>query len=459
MPVSICYVLCEEEHQYFPIEKYSSSTWFLHASNDWSLSRSHIMTAITAATAVATQWLLEHKTLPTGEAYLAPTAPTPPLPHTNATRNRNQVKTEHIQQWKSVFSCCCCCCCLVVVFVGFPFGVFRKGADYLLMTWWPVEAWVLADYWRRLLLSVPPEVLAAAAPNPDQDGHRKCSGIGTVAWLWTRHRSRSRERHRCLCPPDRHPGPRDGNGRQRLPLTVWLAWHPCAVAGSWALLLQFWRDRVDPVRRSTFPFVGFSLLCATTRLHWGYRSGWLWIPEKREATPFGLLLRALSHFIFCFSLARGGCYATRNWPETSLYFIFFHESAVYSINQPAFVYNFTQTSCKVNKKGDTCNVVTSCLTLGAPTRNWDPRNVAAVSPSSKPPIPTRFAHAPPPKERNWDNWREHLRSREKESSVCGSPERLNALFWHLTHKCLVVFCCCCCCCCFSDLYVTPEVVT
>lgn len=206
-------MFCKKEHYHFPIKKNSSSTWFLHASNDWSLSRSHIMTAITAATAVATQWLLEHKTLPTGEAYLAPTSSV-------ATRNRNQVKTEHIQQWKSVFFLSC--------LLLFPFRVFREGAaDYLLMTWWPVEVWVLADYWRRLLLSGPPEVLAAAAPNPGQDGQRICPVIEIVAWLWTRHRSRRRERHHCLCPPDRHPGPRDGNGRQRLPSSVWLAWHPC----------------------------------------------------------------------------------------------------------------------------------------------------------------------------------------------------------------------------------------
>lgn len=181
--------------------------------------------------------------------------------------------------------------------------------------------------------------------------------------------------------------------------------------------------------------------------------------KKGKPPPLG---RCWEHslFIFCFSCKGGVAMPPGIWPETSLFFIFFHKSSVYSINQPAFVYNFTQTRCKINKKRRHLQRGNELFNAWSSDAELRPEKCGSCQPELEAPNSyTIGACAATARGTNWDNWREYLGSREKKSSnVCGSPppESLNALFWHLTHKCLVV---CCCYCCFSDLYVTPEVVT
>jgi len=148
---------------------------------------------------------------------------------------------------------------------------FRGGSgdagDYLLMTWRPVVAWVLADYWRTML-SAPPEALAAAGPDPGQDGSPHLDCEWKWQWPgWTRHRSRSTVRHRCQCPPDPTRAACDATGRRRPPWSVSLAGRPWVKPGTfpfpWLFTFRFshtvaWRLSIR-VRKKGKPTLGVTL--------------------------------------------------------------------------------------------------------------------------------------------------------------------------------------------------------
>lgn len=176
-----------------------------------SWSRSHILTAITAATAVASpsEWLLEHKKHGLGVSPKWQGLPLLGRPEIE-TRSKWSERTFNNGKRDILF---------------FPLYICATAfwVDYLLMTWWPDEAWELADYW--LLLWAPAEALVAAVAPPHPGG----SAWEWSCWLPTRHRSRSRGRRRCQCPPGRPPGGHGATGRRRPPWSASLAGHPFAL--------------------------------------------------------------------------------------------------------------------------------------------------------------------------------------------------------------------------------------